>query len=47
MDLTATSLCRDNGLVVRIINIKTPGNLTGMLAGEKIGSVVTARRDRV
>lgn len=47
MDLTATSLCRDNGLVVRIINIKTPGNLERMLAGENIGSVVTARRDRV
>ncbi len=47
MDLTATSLCRDNGLVVRIINIKTPGNLERMLAGEKVGSVVTARRDRV
>ena len=47
MDLTATSLCRDNGLVVRIINIKTPGNLERMLAGDKVGSVVTARRDRV
>jgi uridylate kinase len=47
MDLTATSLCRDSGLEVRVINIRTPGNLAGMLAGEKIGSVVTARRDRV
>jgi len=47
MDLTAASICRDNGLVVRIININPPGNLTGMLAGEKIGSVMTARRNRV
>lgn len=47
MDLTATSLCRDSKLEVRVINIRTPGNLAGMLAGEKIGSVVTARRDRV
>ncbi len=45
MDQAAISLCRDNGLVVRVINIREPENLKAMLAGEKIGSLVTARRD--
>ncbi len=46
MDLTAISLCRDNGLEVRVINIRDPRNLKRMLDGEVIGSVVRARRDR-
>ncbi|MRR58850.1 MAG: UMP kinase [Deltaproteobacteria bacterium] len=46
MDLTAISLCRDNGLVVRVINIRDPRNLKKVLDGEAIGSVVRARRDR-
>jgi len=45
MDLTAISLCRDNGLEVRVINIREPGNLVKLLRGDKVGSVVTARRD--
>jgi len=45
MDLTAISLCRDNGLEVRVINIREPENLVKLLRGEKIGSVVTARRE--
>lgn len=45
MDLTAISICRDNGLTVRVINIREPGTLLGLLAGETVGSIVTARRD--
>jgi uridylate kinase len=46
MDLTAISICRDNGLMVQVINIREPGNLVKLLNGEKVGSVVTARRDK-
>jgi uridylate kinase len=45
MDLTAISICRDNNLVVRVINIREPGNLMKLLSGSKVGSIVTARRD--
>jgi uridylate kinase len=45
MDLTAISICRDNGLTVRVINIREPGTLMRLLAGETVGSIVTARRD--
>jgi uridylate kinase len=45
MDLTAISICRDNGLKVQVINIREPGNLMKLLSGEKVGSIVTARRD--
>lgn len=45
MDLTAISICRDNGLTVQVINIREPGNLMKLLRGEKIGSIVTARRN--
>lgn len=40
MDLTAISLCRDNGLVVRVINIREPKNLAALLEGKEIGSIV-------
>jgi uridylate kinase len=46
MDLTAISLCRDNDLAVRVINIREPKNLGKLLKGEKIGSIVTAKGDR-
>lgn len=41
MDLTAISLCRDNGLIVRVINIREPKNLADLLDGKEIGSIVT------
>lgn len=46
MDLTAISICRDNGLQVRVINIREPGNLMKLLKGGQVGSVVTARRNQ-
>ncbi len=45
MDATAISLCRDNDLAVRVINIKDPKNLKALLLGEPVGSVVKPRRD--
>lgn len=40
MDLTATALCKENGLPIIVFNMDTPGNLTRVLAGEKIGTLV-------
>ena len=45
MDSTAISLCRDNDLEVRVINIKDPENLRRLLLGEQVGSTVRPRRD--
>ena len=45
MDATAISLCRDNDLMVRVINIKDPENLKQLLKGEHVGSIVRRRRD--
>ncbi len=45
MDAAAISLCRDNDLEVRVINVNVPGNLEKLLNGEVIGSKVFARRE--
>jgi len=45
MDATAISLCRDNDLIVRVINIKDPENLKGLLSGRAVGSIVKPRRE--
>src|SRR5256714_1368315 len=42
MDATAISLCMDNRLPIVVFNLKTPGNIKRAIAGEPIGSVVTA-----
>jgi uridylate kinase len=41
MDLTATTLCRDNGLPIVVFNMDCPGNLLRLMKGENIGTVVT------
>lgn len=38
MDLTAFTLCRENGLQVVVFDMDTPGNLERVLAGERIGT---------
>lgn len=38
MDMTAFTLCRENGLRVIVFDMDTPGNLEKVLAGEKIGN---------
>lgn len=40
MDLTAFTLCRENGLHIVVFDMDTPGNLERVLAGEPIGTVV-------
>lgn len=40
MDLTATTLCRDNGLPIIVFDMDTPGNLIKVLSGDNIGTLV-------
>ncbi|UCB51683.1 MAG: UMP kinase [Candidatus Zixiibacteriota bacterium] len=40
MDLTAVSLCMENGLPIIVFNLEKQGNLKRVLSGEKIGSRV-------
>lgn len=40
MDLTAFTLCRENGLQIIVFDMDTEGNLGKVLAGEKIGTLV-------
>lgn len=40
MDLTATALCKENGLPIVVFNMDKPGNLAKVIAGEPIGTLV-------
>ncbi len=40
MDLTATTLCRENGMKIVVFDMDTPGNLAKVVAGENIGTLV-------
>ncbi|RLD18349.1 MAG: UMP kinase, partial [Bacteroidetes bacterium] len=42
MDMTAFTLCQENGLPIVVFDINQPGNLKRIVQGEKIGSLVTA-----
>jgi uridylate kinase len=42
MDATAVSLCKDNKLPMIIFNMNRAGNIARVIAGEKVGSLVTA-----
>ncbi|HEY0795535.1 MAG TPA: UMP kinase [Acidisarcina sp.] len=42
MDATAVSLCKDNNLPMIIFDMNEPGNIMRVVAGEKVGSLVTA-----
>jgi uridylate kinase len=41
MDATALSMCRDNGVRMRVFGMETRGNVTRALRGEKIGTLLT------
>ncbi len=41
MDLTAFTLCEENNIPVVVFNMNQPGNLTRLLKGEKLGTVVS------
>lgn len=40
MDLTATALCKQNGMPIIVFDMDTPGNLAKVIAGEKTGTLV-------
>jgi len=40
MDSTAVTLCRDNGMTVRVFKLTTRGNIKRVVFGESIGTVV-------
>lgn len=40
MDLTATTMCKENNLPIVVFDMDTPGNLLKVLKGEKIGTYV-------
>ena len=40
MDLTATALCKENGMPIIVFDMDTNGNLKKLLAGEPIGTLV-------
>src|SRR4051795_7503876 len=42
MDATAISLCMDNKLPIVVFNLRTAGNLRRVIAGESVGTTVTA-----
>lgn len=41
MDLTAFTLCKENGLPILVFDMDTEGNLAKVLAGDEIGTIVT------
>mgnify|MGYP001159433797 FL=1 len=41
MDLTAFTLCKENNLPIRVLNMYESGSMVKMLQGEKIGTLVT------
>ena len=40
MDLTATTLCKENNLPLIVFDMDTPGNLKKVVTGKKIGTIV-------
>ena len=40
MDLTATALCKENGMPIYVFNMDVEGNLQKMLEGENVGTYV-------
>ncbi len=40
MDLTATTMCKENNLPIIVFDMDTPGNLKRVVTGEKIGTLV-------
>ncbi|MFZ1704636.1 MAG: UMP kinase [Saprospiraceae bacterium] len=41
MDMTAFTLCKENNIPIIVFNMNEPGNLAKLIAGEKLGSIVT------
>jgi uridylate kinase len=45
MDATAISLCMDNNLPIIVFNLTASGNIKRIVSGEKIGTLVTGRKN--
>ena len=43
MDMTATIMCKENGLPIHVFNMDVKGNLRKVLAGEPCGTLVTLK----
>jgi uridylate kinase len=43
MDATATQLCRENDIPIRVFNLNKKGELKRMLLGEKIGTIINSK----
>jgi uridylate kinase len=41
MDMTAFTLCKENGLPIIIFDMNKPGNLLKIVSGEEVGTLVT------
>ena len=41
MDMTATIMCKENGLPIHVFNMDVVGNLHKVIAGDPIGTIVT------
>lgn len=41
MDMTAFTLCKENGLPIVVFDMNKPGNLTRIVEGEDVGTLVT------
>lgn len=41
IDLTAVSLLKDNNIPLRVVDIKTPGNLKKIIMGENVGTLIS------
>ena len=40
MDASAIALCRDNDIPIVVFNIREPGNLAAVLAGDGVSTIV-------
>jgi uridylate kinase len=40
MDATAISLCRDNGLPLKVFNLQKSGNIRKVICGEAVGTII-------
>ena len=41
MDLTATTMCKENNMPIYVFDMDTVGNLKKVMLGEKIGTLVS------
>ncbi len=46
MDAAAVALCMDNGIPIKVFNLKVKGNIQRVVVGEDIGSLVSRRGSR-